>query len=60
VAGREKGLAEFIDKRAKESQAFESHQRRELEKIRQQLEAIGETYDAPGKPLKKGFRFGFG
>jgi len=60
VAGREKGLAEFIDKRANESQAFESHQRRELEKIRQQLEAIGETYDAPGKPLKKGFRFGFG
>jgi len=60
VVGREKGLAEFIDKRANESQAFESHQRRELEKIRQQLEAIGETYDAPGKPLKKGFRFGFG
>jgi hypothetical protein len=60
VARREKELAEFIEKRAKEAQAFESHQGRELEKIRQQLDTIGETYDAPGRPLKKGSRFGWG
>src|SRR5262249_47113904 len=60
VVGREKGLAEFIDKRANESQAFESHQRRELEKKSQQLEAIGETSQAPRQPLQNGFRFGFG
>jgi len=60
TARREKELAEFVERRAEEAQAFESHQQRELEKIRQQLNTIGETYDAPGKPLKKGFRFGFG
>ena len=60
AAGRERELAEFVEKRAKEAQTFESHQRQELEKIRQQLDTIGETYDAPGRPLKKGFRFGFG
>jgi len=60
AAGRERELAEFVEKRAKEAQTFESRQRQELEKIRQQLGTIGETYDAPGRPLKKGFRFGFG
>ena len=60
VGRREEELAQFIEKRAKEAQAFESHQRRELEKIRQQLETLGETYDAPGKPIKKGSRFGWG
>jgi Pyruvate/2-oxoacid:ferredoxin oxidoreductase delta subunit len=60
AAGRERELAEFVEKRAKEAQTFESRQRQELEKIRQQLDTIGETYDAPGRPLKKGFRFGFG
>jgi Fe-S-cluster-containing hydrogenase component 2 len=57
---RERELAEFTEKRAKEAQAFESHQRRELERIREQLNVIGETYDAPGRPLKKGARFGWG
>ncbi|HTN71876.1 MAG TPA: YfhL family 4Fe-4S dicluster ferredoxin [Methylomirabilota bacterium] len=60
VGRREEELAEFIEKRAKEAQAFESHQRRELDKIRQQLDTLGETYDAPGKPIKKGSRFGWG
>jgi len=60
AAGRERELAEFVEKRVKEAQTFESRQRQELEKIRQQLGTIGETYDAPGRPLKKGFRFGFG
>jgi hypothetical protein len=57
---RERELREFVDGRAKEAEAFEAHQRRELEKIRQQLDAMGETYDAPGKPIKKGSRFGWG
>ena len=57
---REKQLAEFIENRAKEAQAFESHQQQELNKIRQQLQALGETYDAPGKPVKKGARFAWG
>jgi hypothetical protein len=57
---RERELSEFMEKRAREARAFEIHQQRELEKIRQQLDAIGETYDAPGRPLKKGSRFAWG
>ena len=57
---RERELAQFTEKRAKDAQAFESHQRKELEQIREQLEVIGETYDAPGRPVKKGARFGWG
>ena len=36
---RERELGEFIEGRAKEAEAFEAHQRRELQKIRQQLDA---------------------
>src|SRR3990170_2244740 len=57
---REIELAEFMEKRAKDAQAFESHQRRQLEQIREQLAMLGENYDAPGKPIKKGARFGWG
>jgi hypothetical protein len=57
---RERDRAEFIERRAKEAAAFETQQKRELEKIRQQLNAIGENYDAAGKPYKKGSRFGWG
>ena len=57
---RERELGEFIEGRAKEAEAFEAHQRRQLQKIRQQLDSMGETYDAPGKPVKKGSRFGWG
>ena len=57
---REKELAQFEEKRAKEARAFEEHQQRELEKIRAQLDAIGDNYDAAGKPFKKGSRFGWG
>lgn len=57
---REKELAEFIERRAKEAQVFEAHQQQELAKIRDQLDTLGETYDAPGKPIKKGSRFGWG
>jgi hypothetical protein len=57
---RELELAGFIEQCAKDADTFESHQQRELQKIRQQLDAIGETYDAPGRPIKKGSRFGWG
>ena len=57
---RERELTEFVEGRAKEAETFEAHQQRELQKIRQQLNAMGETYDAPGKPIKKGSRFGWG
>ena len=57
---RERELAEFTEARVKEAEAFEAYQQRELQKIRRQLDTIGETYDAPGKPIKKGSRFGWG
>jgi len=57
---REKELAQFQEKRAKEAQAFQAHQKRDLEKIRAQLDAIGDSYDAAGKPFKKGSSFGWG
>ena len=59
-AKRKREFEEFIESRAQEAQDFEAHQQSELQKIRQQLEALGETYDAPGKPIKKGSRFGWG
>jgi Pyruvate/2-oxoacid:ferredoxin oxidoreductase delta subunit len=60
VRRREQDLREFKERRQKESEAFQAHQVRELAKIRQHLDALGETYDAPGKPIKKGSRFGWG
>ena len=57
---RETELAQFVEKRAKDAQAFESHQQQQLQHIREQLISLGETYDAPGKPIKKGSRFGWG
>ena len=60
IARREKELAEFTERRAKEAQNFTSHQQQELAKIRHQLDGIGENYDAPGKPIKRGSRFGWG
>jgi 4Fe-4S binding domain len=59
-ARRERELAEFAERRAQEAKAFEARQQRDLQKIRRQLDGIGETYDAPGKPFKKGSRFGWG
>ena len=60
TSGKETELAQFMEKRAKDAQAFESHQRRQLEQIRERLAGLGENYDAPGKPIKKGSRFGWG
>lgn len=60
AARRERERLEFLERRAQEAEAFETHQQRELEKIRQQLDAIGDDYDAAGKPFKKGSRFAWG
>jgi len=57
---REIERRQFLERRAKEAASFEAHQERELEAIHRQLDAIGETYDAPGRPVKKGARFGWG
>ncbi|MGE5218698.1 MAG: hypothetical protein ACM3SP_17015, partial [Chloroflexota bacterium] len=57
---RDRERAEFLERRAKDAQAFEVYQKRELENIRGQLDAIGEDYDAAGKPFKKGSRFAWG
>ncbi len=51
---RARELTEFNERRAKEAQIFETRQQKELVLIREQLDAIGETYDAPGRPVKKG------
>jgi hypothetical protein len=56
---RDRERAEFLEQRAKEAAAFETHQKRELESIRLRLSEIGENYDAAGRPLKKGARFGW-
>jgi hypothetical protein len=60
IERRERELAELTARRAKEAQAFEGRQQKELERIRAELNAVGETYDAPGRPVKKGARFAWG
>jgi rubrerythrin len=57
---RERERIQFLERRAKEAEAFENHQTGALEKIRQQLNAIGDQYDAAGKPYKKGSSFSWG
>jgi ferredoxin len=57
---RERDRIQFLERRAKEAEAFENHQTGALEKIRQQLNAIGDQYDAAGKPYKKGSSFSWG
>ena len=53
----EKEQAEFQERRGKELKNFEDHQQRELAKVKLQLEEISESYDAPGRPRKKGSLF---
>ncbi len=57
---RERERAEFLAKRAGEAEAFETRQKRDMEKIRQALDTIGDQYDAAGKPYKKGSSFSWG
>lgn len=60
IRRREQELRDFKERRQKEADAFQAYQERELAKIRHHFDALGETYDAPGKPFKKGSRFGWG
>jgi hypothetical protein len=60
VKRREFELAQFLEKRNKDAQLFEAYQQKELSGIQRQLESVGEAYDAPGKPIRKGARFGWG
>lgn len=57
---RENELIEFKAKREKELRDFEARQEKELAKIKNQLQTIAESYDAPGKPAKRGSLFGWG
>jgi hypothetical protein len=59
-ARRERELNEFREKRAKELRDFEAKRRKGLETIESRLADIGENYDAPGRPAKKGVPFGWG
>ena len=60
LAKRETELREFSERREKELSDFETNQQRELAKIKMQLQEISESYDAPGRPAKKGALFGWG
>jgi hypothetical protein len=57
---RELERVQFMERRAKEAEAFENRQKRDLDKIRQELDTIGDQYDAAGKPYKKGSSFSWG
>lgn len=59
-AKREREIGEFKEKREKEAENFELRQQEELVKIKSQLREISESYDAPGRPAKKGGLFGWG
>lgn len=58
-ARRERELKEFKERREKQLRDFETRQQQELEKIKLQLREISESYDAPGRPAKKGGLFGW-
>ena len=59
-ARRERELRDFSERRAKELRDFETRQRQALEKIKAQLRETSESYDAPGRPAKRGSPFGWG
>jgi len=53
-------LQEFRERRAREERDLETRQQQALEKIKAQLRELSESYDAPGRPAKKGSLFGWG
>ena len=57
---RERERTQFLERRTKEAESFKNRQKRDLEKIRQDLDTIGDQYDAAGKPYKKGSSFSWG
>jgi ferredoxin len=60
AARRERERVEFLERRANQAAAFEDRQQRDMEKIRLELDAIGDQYDAAGTPYKKGSSFSWG
>jgi Pyruvate/2-oxoacid:ferredoxin oxidoreductase delta subunit len=59
-ARRERELKEFREKRVKELRDFEARRRAGLESVKSRLADLGENYDVPGRPAKKGVPFGWG
>jgi hypothetical protein len=59
-ARRAKELGEFQESRAKELRDFDARRQRQLEEIKLRIRQISESYDAPGRPAKKGSAFGWG
>lgn len=57
---REKDLIEFRAKREKALQDFLAQQKRDLEAIKNRLQSISESYDAPGRPARKRSLLGWG
>lgn len=57
---REKELIEFRAKREKALQDFLAQQKRGLEAIKNRLQSISESYDAPGRPARKRSLLGWG
>jgi ferredoxin len=51
-AKRERDLKEFYEERARELQEFIENERRAVEQLKDQLRAITESYDAPGRAKK--------
>ena len=58
-AKREHELKAFHEKRARELGEFVENERRSVERLKDQLKTITESYDAPGR-AKKGSRLGWG
>ena len=52
-AKRENVLREFRDRREKELRSIEIERERAIESLNNQLKQIADSYDAPGRPLKK-------
>lgn len=59
-ARRERELREFRDKRAEALQDFETKRCNTVDKVKARLAELGENYDVPGRPAKKGVPFGWG
>jgi hypothetical protein len=59
-AKRAKELREFIERRDRELSEFKAREQKEIEKLNELLEAITESYDAPGKRAEKRSLLGWG
>ncbi len=57
---RERELKEFLEKRDREIQEIIESEPRSVEKLKDQLNMITESYDAPGRPAKKRSLLGWG